>query len=802
MILSIKRLKNAWNALKNKPFYALSIISTMGVSLGALICVLTLSYELLFKPLPYPEPDKIYQVVHRLSSDKDTGEYIAYTYAGLMYLYENQTDYDQGAMIGQGRAILSLHPSQPSLVTGYATPELFPILGAETVSGRLFNNNEEVDSHNPVALISYNTWQNEFDGASDVLDQTLFLNGVNFRIVGVLKDNFVEPELFQRGTETDVWLPWDYNPHSDLRNNWRSIRGTISYIGKGNPGHDINDRLTSLVADKWMESVPIRIANDWRVSLTSVSLKEAIVGGSSGTIMLFLLGVTGVLLIVVINLVNIFISRTSELEKQLAIRAAVGASPKDLFQLLLNESGLLMGISIIVCLLIASFGFGFLKTEMATYLPRMGELSVNLLSLLLAFVFSAIFAFFFAWLSSKFVDYDNLKLSLESSGKGTSVQVSPIVRKTLIGVQVGVVVSLIFVNSILLYKAMQEVFENRGIKFERLHRIELSDLSQTDWSIEGIDSFRRQLSEKLTDLSEVEHVSYSATPLDVHGYRRVIDVSSQEFFTPEVIGIDDQYFTTINQELLTGEVLSKDDYLQQNNYVVINDVFAERLASDGDVIGRQISLGSEIYLVKGVVKKASIPGDYEFVLRMYLPNPDFDVLMVSMSEDGLLTKEKIIDIVKGIDSRISVSEWNSLRNIERELLAPQYVTASMSAFLVVLSVVIGAVGLYGVMAYSTQVRRGEIGTRMAVGASPREIFFLFLKEYSDSAYNGILTAAFVISMLMILYSEKIDEYLDTYLLGLSVGAFSLVMAMLGTATLIPLSRLTFKPIVGLLSSKE
>ncbi len=212
--------KQAWASLKKKVGFVATVVITMGTTLGALLCVLTLGYLMIIEPLPYPEQDKLYSVVHAIGDQSGETNAEAFTYPGLIHLYKNQDVFDKTALIQYGQNVLTSLPNQPTLSTGYVTPGWFELLDAKMQMGRVFENTEALDTFNPVAILSYKTWQDEFDSAPDMLDKKVSFSGVSYRVIGVLSKNFVEPQITQTGRDAGMWFPWDYNLDVRVKERW------------------------------------------------------------------------------------------------------------------------------------------------------------------------------------------------------------------------------------------------------------------------------------------------------------------------------------------------------------------------------------------------------------------------------------------------------------------------------------------------------------------------------------------------------------------------------------------------------
>ena len=146
--------KQAWAGLKKKPGFVSAIVATMGITLGALLCILTLAYVLIAKPLPYPEQESLYKVESIYNNDKSEMMGRAYTYPGLMHLYQEQTVFSESALLYLSEDVLTNSNTQPTFNVAFVTPEYFDLLGAKIALGRLFEATEATDTNNPVIVIT------------------------------------------------------------------------------------------------------------------------------------------------------------------------------------------------------------------------------------------------------------------------------------------------------------------------------------------------------------------------------------------------------------------------------------------------------------------------------------------------------------------------------------------------------------------------------------------------------------------------------------------------------------------------
>lgn len=474
----LKQIKYAWQGLKKKAGFVSSIIITMSLTLGALLCVLTLGYVMILKPLPYPDEERLYRVTPTINFEQREPIVGRITYPGVMDLYQRQDVFSMFSLVINSNDVESSLASTPAMNVSFATPDFFTLMDAKYAIGRGFEQTEGMDRFNPVTIISYETWQKEFALRQDILSQSVTFSGVTYNIIGVLAEQFAEPEIDRIGYRSDAWLPWDYNFRRDLRENWSAIISGYVFLGKLNPHlsqQQAEQKLTLLLNEAWQEHTSNhQYFKNSNMSVALTSLKDIILGTSSSVIYLLLIGIIGLVLIACVNVTNLFMSRTAEKKQQLAIFAALGAKKSHLFMTLLAESLLLMSFSIVVAIVIALAGFELIERYFTDIFPRLAELSINVFMIFAAIVITLFLALVFARVSSNMVNYKTLNTALQSSGKGTQIQVSKRVRKLLIVSQVGIATVLILVNTSLFREAANTLTQPLGFSTENNHYLTLS----------------------------------------------------------------------------------------------------------------------------------------------------------------------------------------------------------------------------------------------------------------------------------------------------------------------------------------
>jgi ABC-type antimicrobial peptide transport system permease subunit len=426
-----------------------------------------------------------------------------------------------------------------------------------------------------------------------------------------------------------------------------------------------------------------------------------------------------------------------------------------------------MSLSLLVALVVASLGFSLLQANLASELPRINELGVNYITFLASIILAFSFALLFAFLSSKMINYRALNSMLQASGKGTGVQVSKRFRQGLIVSQVAIATVLVFTNITLFKEAVDTITQPPGYTVDNMTQMSLSVSASEFPPEEEVAAAMVQLKKSLLALPQVESISQSSSVLDGFGLWALTAVASGENFTPENNSISHNYFTMIGQALLEGDYFSEADIIDRNRVMIVNDEFAKRLNPDGSALGLQISPGAEYepFTITGVVKGAKMPAESEVPMRAYTPANLANTQMTLKLRDGQsIEPEQVVTAIKSVSSLYALFNLETLDSKKKRRLFTQYTTATTTATLAVITLFLASVGLYGILSYGTQMRRFELGTRMAIGAKRKDLVGLIVKDNLWVIVLGIASSIVVMLGIYIGYTEALLAYISVDLL--------------------------------------
>jgi predicted permease len=756
-------LKQAWASLKGKPGFVSAVVTTMSLTMGALLCVLTLAYLLLVSPLPYPESDSLYTVEHDLIGKSGDIEGTDFTYPNLMHLYAKQAAFSDLALMYYDADVLISRPSHPTLPISFVTPEWFSLLTVDMAMGRSFESTEALNTYNPVAVLSYHTWKTEFALDADILSKKVTFGVVSYRIVGVMGEKFIEPQIYGVGNKSEVFLPWDYNSISPSeRKKWGNDDGGLMVLGKLKSDYwpvQIEQKLAALVSDNWQQQVAgQQFFNGWSIGIKLHSLESVVLSNSQNTVYLLIAGVIGLVLIACTNIANLFMSRTVERSRQIAICAAIGASRKQIFKTLLAESALLMGLSTFIALYIASLGFKGMQLFLNHYLPRIDELSLHFSTLACAFILMVGFALFFAYLGMRMIDYRALNQSMQSSGKGAGIQVPKKLRQGLVLCQIAIVTALVFINTVLFNEAFSTINRPSGFETQDTSFLVLSLPSVNETQRAGLVAQVSDVKNKLAALPQVEDISQSMAPMPFFTLA-LSRLSGEERYSVKAKDVDHAYFQLIKQPLMEGNYFSAADIKDDNNVMIINDVFAKQLAPNSSAIGLIFDNGATIV---GVVKGILVPGEDNIPPRFYFTaSPARNMFLVKTQVGQSITREQVVNVLQQVSNELKLFSLSSLDSRRIERLFGQYTTAVTSGALAVITFLLAGLGLYGILSYSTQMRRFEIGTRLAIGAKRSDVVKLIVIDNASMILLGMLTSVLVLLALYLGFNDSLQPYLSS-----------------------------------------
>ena len=808
-MISTKQFSIALGSLRNAKGYVVAIVLTLGITLGALVAMFNLNYQLLAVPLPYPDQDRLYLMhcdTYRNGQPESLGVSNIMPYPLLVESYKLPNDYiEQKALANFYVDVIRGLPDTPQVNTTYITPEYLQILQPPMSLGRIFSADEGLDAHAPVTVISYQTWVEIFNKDPDILSKTLRFGAVDFKVIGVTAAEFSEPQLVGLGRQTQVWLPWDYNLVPPDYRGWSGFVDREHLVVKLKPGvnlaeveHDLSTRLNARFQQ---ENASVSYFAGFSLGFKLITYQRVILGDSKARALMLFAGALVLLLIAAANITNLILARAASQQRNMAIQAALGAQKAHLFQAFLAEILWLMGLSVIVSLMVSYGGITLLKALAGNYLPRLVELNLSWQSILFALFAALSLAFIFAFMVSKQVNYRALNMLLQSSGKGVGIQISSRLRALLILIQVTLAGILLAINIHILQQSVAHISQPLGIAIDDIYEVELNIGLQSASPPEERKRNLIAIRDELLANSKVANASLTNFfPIGQNSagadYGLIAATADYKDSKRALLTyVDERYLDIYGIPLLRGRHFEAREFNEDTHVIIINETFARNLQADGQVLGKRYYAGlGEPYEVIGIVKDLSLPGVAEEP-RMYMPqaNVDFPRVLLKLKPNQAFTKEELNQLMAKVNSQYKVAVLLGMNSARDMLLAEDKVSAALTSALAVLTLCLAAIGIYGVLSYSVVLRRFELGIRMAIGARPATVFLQILKDNLWPVILG-LSLALMLLLGLWLWLHGTSYRVSTHAL-VWVGPGLLIVSLVATASLLSVWNIIKNPAI-------
>src|SRR5688572_9162579 len=735
--------------LKNPGFTIVAVI-TLALGIGANTAIFTVVNAVLLKPLPFPRP---HELVAFASTDARESGKVALSNLSYPDFFDfrdqNRTFANMAIHRPKGFALVDDGGAQ-TVQGRKVSAEFFDVLGVKPSRGRGFERADEQAGGGPggfKVVLSHQLWQRLFSGNPNVLGKTLQLDGRPYSIIGVMPDGFQYPFI---ALPVELWVSFaeDATPIEGGQP-YTTQRGSHSLEGVGRlkPGVSIEQANADLkaVAASLAKQYPDTNTN---MTAAAVALREELVGDVRTALYVLFGAVACVLLISNANVANLLLARASVRGKEIALRAALGASRARVIRQLLTETLLLALLGGLLGLLIAFWGTEALVAIVPQNIPRIGEIQLD--GAVLGFTISMslgtgiLFGLVPAWQASH-VDLNSaLKTGTRGAGGGDRKHR---MRSALVVAEVALALVLLVCAGLLIQSFTRLGQVQPGVRTDNLFtaRVSLPDAAYPQ--PQNVNAFFDQLMSRLRALPGVNSASF-IFPLPLSGSNNTTSFDIEERPLPQgeqnscptrIAGTD--YFKAMGIPILQGRGYNETDRLDSRPVVIVNQRFAEKYFPNANPIGKRVTPGwsvdegpsktREIIGVVGNVRHDSLNKD--FTPELYLPaaqipfNLNWLVVRTDVADPATLTSAVRRELAL-VDRNIPLTHVRVFDEyMSRSLSRPRFNALLLSIFAGI-ALLLTAIGIYGVMAYSVSQRTNEIGIRIALGAAQSSIFRLIVGQ--------------------------------------------------------------------------
>jgi len=769
-------IKHSIAGLKKTPIFVFTLVFTLAITLGALFAAFNLNQLILFKELPYANAEQLYILEQNIVRDgnDNIGDQII---GAQIRMHRLSKEFISSAIVQRGKGILVSSPSEPVVTTLFLSNEFFSLLSVPFELGGAFSNNgsnTQLNDAKAEAVISYQLWQTDFAGSEQVIGQSLQVNDENFKIVGVLAEEFKEPDPFIVQA-SQVYLPFKYSGLTEKIGRGTSTLLSLVHLPQGQSLVGITEQLSMIFSEFMHEGADATDYTNIVLKANLTKLSDSIQGDSAQITLVIFAASLVLLLIAFANVVNLYLSHISKKQQLLAICACLGAKPKALFKKLFVESLLLTLSSAVFALIIAAWLLVLTKEIAGGTLPRLNELSLDgttiLFSLFIAIVLAALLAFF-----GKFaVSYDALKEHLSASGKGTNAQVSPKIRKMLIASQVSLTGLLLLVTSMVLQTNLETVNNPLGINVENVTSVWV-DAGKSYQGQQPLTTLARQLKQHFSQLPQIENVAVTTTApvLKSPWGMTYYDENNKRLGSFSFNTVDESYLDTVQLSLLSGRNFNQEEISEQKDVIILSKASALKAFNKIDVAGLYIYNGNgKANLIIGVTENYIGNLSEESRPQVYIPARPWWRLTLNLKTKASMPMSKIdiLEQLRVVDASLRIQNYTPLPEAVAIMVYQYRLTAWLAAGLSIFALILACTGIYGVISYSTQMRRYELGVRMALGAKRKRIINLVLKDALKPVMLG-LCASLLFAVLIYQVAINQIEHLG------SPDAIQIIMSLL------------------------
>ena len=755
-------------SLARKPGFAAAAAVTLGLGLGSVVAIFTLVNAILLQPLPFPDADRLVSLNHHAPGiDLATLN----NSPGTLALYWEEADFLQLAGVGRSERVLTGQDRPARVSVLQATHQYFDVVQVQAARGRLLNEADNLEGAPPVAVLAHDFWESRFGSDPGMVGRMIELDGTATEVVGIL------PAGYQHiNRPPDIVAPMGHLNPEDFGS------FGISGVARLAPGVDLEQARAQVTAlnlrlpDRFPDlGAEFLEAAGWNATLTP--LKEAVVGDLATTLWLVLGTVGFVLLIACANVANLFLVRAESRQKEVAVRAAMGAGRRHVAETFLSEALVLAVIGGVMGVLVAQMGVAALVRFGPQNVPRLSEVATTPTVALFAGGLTLLTGLFLGLVPMSRYSPKAFGRVLRDGGRGNSVSRSRHRGRNLLVMGQLALALVLLVGSGLMFRSVAALRAvDLGFEPDGVLAVELS-LGE-GVGIPEATQFYQSVTEQIEALPGVRVASVTTQPplasgsanggsFDIRGRPQADDeLPWVAFYRAVAPG----YFETMGIPLAAGRDMTQSDLDGVSRYVWVDQTFADThfpggavgqfITWDGDTQDDAEIPWLEIAGVVSNVRHLSIRDEPR--PEAYLPLRTGELGYPSITTASLVLKAApgadvasfagpIRDIVNRTNGQVPVTQILTMEDIISRAVSGDSITMVLLGIAALMALFLGAIGLFGIISYVVGQRTREIGVRMALGAERAGVSRMVLAQGMVVSAAGViagLVGAFALTRVM------------------------------------------------------
>jgi len=759
--------KFAARQLRRSPGFAVTAVLTLALGIGANTAIFTLIDSIMLQPLPYPQQGRLMAI-----DSVENGRSGGYFPKGWIRAWEEHSQ-SFASISGYGPNVefnITGNDESERVFGSGVTVNTFDTLGIHPAIGSFFSQENAIAGQDLVVVLSYGYWRLHFAGSPGVIGQTVRIDGISRKIIGVMPagvrfpyadTQFLLPIAFKGGDPMDPWKGFWEGMF-----NGRAIGRLKDGVSPAAAQAELRRLQPAL-----LKLFPWTMPSDWEAQITVVPLLESVVGDTRPRLLLLFGSVGMILLIACANVANLMLARATSREREMAIRGALGASATRIIRQLLVESVLLGAMAGVVGLVLAGVSLRALTGLLPADTPRIADIALHWPVFLFAAAASVLTGVLFGLVPAMRMASPDLQEGLRSGSRSVAGKASQGRISTLLVMgQIGLSVLVITAAGLMLHSLYSLSRVNPGFRTDRIVTAEVS-LDATACRQPGhCQIFFRELLDKAQGIAGVENVALAdSMPIGGYDMNYAFDAEdnprqpTQKSQQGTEHTVSAGYFDTVGLKLIRGRLLTDSDQSGASRAVVINQRMAQALWPNQNPIGKHIEyLADEpavavldpnvASVVVGVVSDTHHEGlGSAFDDEVYLPmtakyeRPVMTILLRS-HVGAAETAAELRRAVAEIDPLVPITR---MRTMDQVVEASTSDSRSLTVLLLgfgFLAVSVGAVGVYSLIAYTVSWRTREIGIRLALGARRRDVVMMIVRQSFLLTLGGSVAGLAVAAM--------------------------------------------------------